>query len=331
MALNRLNQALAIPEIFHLIVDQIAGHTRLVDFGIDATGGLHAGVILSEICMGGLGTVTLVPDPSNPAVLHRREAYQLAVQVTTDHPLLACMASQYAGWPISHGDYFAMGSGPMRVNRGREPVLEKYVDLKPEEAIIGVLESNSMPDPAVVEEIARECRLSVSPNELDGSIDHNSTQAAITLCIAPTQSMAGMIQIVARSIEATMHKLFELDFDLNLVRYAWGLSPLPPMGADHLTAIGRSNDSILYGGRTQLWLDVNNETIAELSSKIPSCSSNDYGHPFKQIFQENGRDFYAIDKLLFSAAQVTLTSTQTGYTKTAGQLNFELLNESFFG
>ena len=41
------------------------------------------------------------------------------VQVVTDHPVQSCLASQYAGWAISEGKYFAMGSGPMRAVRGR--------------------------------------------------------------------------------------------------------------------------------------------------------------------------------------------------------------------
>ena len=47
----------------------------------------------------------------------------LSVEVSTDHPLEACIGSQYAGWPVSVGKYFAMGSGPMRSVRGKEEVL----------------------------------------------------------------------------------------------------------------------------------------------------------------------------------------------------------------
>src|SRR2546430_11514883 len=32
-------------------------------------------------------------------------------QVASDHPVLACMACQYAGWQIAVGKFFAMGSG----------------------------------------------------------------------------------------------------------------------------------------------------------------------------------------------------------------------------
>src|SRR5690348_2348387 len=88
--------------------------TTVLDFGSrspgdtqGAQGGLEAGIRLAAVCMAGLGHVRLAP--ANPEF-----STGPAVVVSTDHPLLACMASQYAGWQISKGKFFAMGSGPMR-------------------------------------------------------------------------------------------------------------------------------------------------------------------------------------------------------------------------
>ena len=47
------------------------------------------------------------------------------VQVVTDHPVRACLASQYAGWAIKEGKYFAMGSGPMRAAAGHRGDLRR--------------------------------------------------------------------------------------------------------------------------------------------------------------------------------------------------------------
>ena len=78
---------------------------RVIDAGIETDGGYDAGLALAEICMGGLGDVAFttaqIGAQSWPAVL-----------VTTDHPAVSCMASQYAGWAISVDKFFAMGSGP---------------------------------------------------------------------------------------------------------------------------------------------------------------------------------------------------------------------------
>ena len=73
------------------------------DYGVNVSGGLRAGIHLAEICLAGLAEVKLVPG-----------TFGQSVNVYTDHPVTACLGSQYAGWQVSVGDYFAMGSGPMR-------------------------------------------------------------------------------------------------------------------------------------------------------------------------------------------------------------------------
>ncbi|HMO13769.1 MAG TPA: methenyltetrahydromethanopterin cyclohydrolase [Pirellulaceae bacterium] len=327
--LRHLEKALSDTQSLNLVTHDLPGIGRIIDFGVKACGGIQAGTLLSEICMGGLAKVNLVTSIGNQDSRNAEWKYMPAIQVATDQPLLACMACQYAGWPISVGKYFAMGSGPMRLNRGREPVLDKYELSGTESALIGVLESNELPGNDVFDLVTRECRLSEFKRDETAANKGGATPPWITLCVAPTASLAGMIQIVARSVEATMHKLFELDFNLRLVKHAWGLAPLPPSGGNALTAIGRSNDAILYGGEVQLWLDTSDQEIDSLAVSVPSNSSPDYGRPFREIYERAGHDFYAIDKLLFSAARVTLTSVRTGYTKTGGRIAADLLADSF--
>src|SRR5689334_22842135 len=94
-------------------VQQLENGARLIDCGVKAEGGLQAGLALARICMAGQAEVSLVAG----------EAAGVAcpmVQVMTDHPVAACLASQYAGWQVSVGSYFAMGSGPMRAAWGKE-------------------------------------------------------------------------------------------------------------------------------------------------------------------------------------------------------------------
>src|SRR5438093_9064823 len=59
--------------------------------------------------MGGLGHVDYAP-----VVIG--DNHWAGVRVWTDHPAVSCMASQYAGWAIQVGKYFAMGSGPLRAH-----------------------------------------------------------------------------------------------------------------------------------------------------------------------------------------------------------------------
>src|SRR5437899_12048063 len=91
------------------------GGATVVDCGVKAPGGVRAGLELARVCLADLADVSLVPGDAASLNLPR-------VQVASDQPVRACMASQYAGWQISVGKYFAMGSGPMRPVYGKQPL-----------------------------------------------------------------------------------------------------------------------------------------------------------------------------------------------------------------
>jgi len=267
------------------------------DFGVNVRGGIQAGLLLSRICMADMAEVKLIPGQGNGPHL---------IQVTTDQPALACMGSQYGGWPVSSDDFFAIGSGPIRLLRGKEKVLQQY-EWSTDQQNIGVLilESARIPDGKLLQKIADEA--GVSPENL-------------LVCVAPTKSMAGSIQIVARSVESTMHKLFELKVDLNLVTSGHGTAPLPLVSADDLTAIGRTNDSIMYCGKVTLWADMPDDQIKDLGPQVPSNSSSEFGKSFKELFEACDGDFYKMDPMLFSAAEVTFVSNLSGNSFRFGEL-----------
>ena len=131
---------------------------------IDTPGGLAAGLRLAEICLAGLGHVQLVP--GNPALWPGP-----AVAVWTDNPVAACMASQYAGWQISVGKYFAMGSGPMRAAAGVETLFDKIGHREQCEEVVGVLETRQLPPPEVFELIAGRCGVAPDRVTLLGRTD----------------------------------------------------------------------------------------------------------------------------------------------------------------
>ncbi|MBC8872319.1 MAG: methenyltetrahydromethanopterin cyclohydrolase [Planctomycetes bacterium] len=281
--------------------------TRIIDCGVNVVGGLKAGLAMAEVCMSGLGSVSLVPGGADlwPGP---------AVQVRTDQPVAACMASQYAGWQIAGGGYFAMGSGPMRAARGREELFNSIGFREEASHAVGVLESGELPPAEVCSEIAQQCRVE---------------SHCLTLLVAPTSSIAGTIQVVARSIETCLHKMHELGFDLSQVESGFGVAPLPPVAADDLVGIGRTNDAVLYGGEVTLWLRAEDATLEELGMQIPSSSSADHGQPFGQVFEKYDHDFYKIDPLLFSPAQVTLINLETGRTFRFGELCPDVIRQSF--
>jgi methenyltetrahydromethanopterin cyclohydrolase len=149
------------------------------------------------------------------------------------------------------------------------------------------------------------------------------------LLVAPTASLAGTVQVVARSVETALHKLHELRFDLARVVCGLGRAPLPPVGGDDLTAIGWTNDAILYGGVAALWVRGDDASLAEVGARVPSSASPDFGQPFAQVFERAGRDFYRIDPQLFSPAVVVFHNLDTGRTQRFGRRAPEVLRQAW--
>ena len=282
------------------------GGATVWDLGIDVAGGLDAGLNLARICLAGLGHVALRGTPGVPGT-------GWSVEVNTDQPVAACMASQYAGWKIAGDAYFAMGSGPMRALAKVEELFQR-IPGESAEVAVGVLEAGALPPPTVVQNVADRC--GVSPDRL-------------TLLVAPTASQAGNLQIVARSVETTIHKLLDLSFDLERIVSGAGTAPLPPVAANDLRGIGRTNDAILYGAQVTLWLRGDDATLEEIAPRIPSCASPDYGAPFAEVFARYNHDFYQIDPHLFSPAEVCLINLDTGHSFRAGRVKHETLDVSF--
>jgi methenyltetrahydromethanopterin cyclohydrolase len=283
----------------------------VVDAGISCAGGVEAGRRIAEICMAGLGTIEVASDPSSSL-----GSRYLTVQ--TDIPVLACLGSQYAGWSLSFGDgkdaYRALGSGPGRATAATEKLFAELNYRDDAELICLVLEVDKEPPEGLVRKIARDC---------------NVDTKALTLILTPTRSVAGTVQVVARVLEVALHKAHILGFPLDRFVSGEGSAPLPPKSETSLEAMGRTNDAILYGGRVHISVLGTEADAVKLANTLPSQSSRDYGRPFIETFKSYGGDFYAIDPLLFSPAEVIVTSRQTGRDIHAGGINSTLINLSF--
>lgn len=281
---------------------------RVIDCGIAVPGGLEAGRLLAEVCMGGAGRVSFT--------LVDLDGLRLpGVHVWTDHPALACLGSQYAGWAIKPEGYFAMGSGPLRAIAGVETELFNRLGYREPASGRGVLvlETRTAPNAAVAAHVAAKGGL--PPDRL-------------SFLVAPTASPAAGVQISARVVETALHKLLELGFDVRNVVTAFGTAPLAPLAKNDTRAIGRTNDCVLYGGAVHLTVRAEDEELQALVPRVPSSASPDYGTPFYDLFQRYGGDFYKVDPHLFSPAQVSLTNVKSGRTFEAGALNPAVLRQS---
>jgi methenyltetrahydromethanopterin cyclohydrolase len=296
-------------DVLRVTVSTLTGGTRLIDCGSAVPGGLEAGRRFAEICMAGLGSVSFAP-----LVLEGR--WLPGLTVVTDRPALACLGSQYAGWRLERDGYFAMASGPGRaLIRAEELYDDLEVDERSRVAVL-CLETREPPPEPIAAYVAE--RAGVTPADL-------------TLLFAPTASLAGGVQVAARVVETALHKLHELEFDVRRVVSGFGSCPLPPVARADPEAIGRTNDAVLYGGQVELTVEAPDEELEAIVPRLPASASSDYGEPFGSVLERAGWDFYEIDPLLFSPAEVRLTSVSSGRSFHAGAVEIDVLERSFRG
>lgn len=279
----------------------------IIDSGIHYPGGLEAGRLIAEICMGGLGQVSL---QAGSTFAH----WPITVSVHSANPVLACLGSQYAGWSLAHEKYFSLGSGPGRALAGREALFSELGYRDKAQSACLVLETDKTPPMEVIEKVARDTGVSAEN---------------LTFILTPTRSLAGTVQIVARVLEVAMHKIHALHFPLDLVVDGMASAPLPPPSPDFLAGMGRTNDAILYGGHAHVYVLGSDEAAEQLASALPSSASRDYGRPFAEVFAGVNKDFYKIDPMLFSPAAVTVTALESGNSFHAGKLDAVLVDQSF--
>ena len=286
---------------------------RLIDAGIDCRGSVEAGLQIARICMGGLGHVSL---------RHETAAFWPTwIDVRSSQPVLACLASQYAGWSLAASKeetggkkFFALGSGPARALAAKEPLFAELGVHDHATRGCLVLEVDRIPPELIIDKLLRDCGLEAEQ---------------LTLVLTPTASLAGTTQIVARVLETALHKAHELKFPLAQIVEGSASAPLPAPAADGQEAMGRTNDAILYGGRVHLTVDADDEAARALALALPSLNGTEHGRGFAEIFKAAGYDFYKIDGALFAPAEVWVSSLQSGLTHHGGRLEPALLHAAW--
>jgi methenyltetrahydromethanopterin cyclohydrolase len=260
LSVNALSERLATRLVenaarLRIAISHTPDGTVIADAGVDAMGGIEAGVLIARLCMGGLGRVAVRMS------LEANPLWPSMIEVHTSAPVLACLGSQYAGWSLSATKeqtggkkFFSLGSGPARALAAKETLFDElgYRDRHDRGAL--VLEVDRLPPPFIIDKILCDCAL--APDKL-------------TLVVTPTHSVAGTVQVVARVVEVALHKTHVLGVDLNEIVEGSGSAPLPPPAPDAVQAMGRTNDAILYGGRVHL--TVKSDAVARrLAAELPS-------------------------------------------------------------
>ena len=288
-------------------VTEQSNGTTILDAGINVPGSNEAGRLVGEICLGGAGTVeisqVIIDDLTLPAV-----------SVRTEKVTEATLCSQYAGWTVSVDKYFAMASGPARALARVEKLYKKLGYEEESDVAVIVLEAREYPPENVTEYIAEKCGVPTS---------------GLYVVVAPTACLAGSVQISARVVEVGVHKLHELKYDPWKIRKGKGIAPIAPVAKKDTKAMGITNDCILYAGDTFYDIEPSDDDdLKALVEKVPSSTSEQYGTPFYDLFKSFDFDFYKVDPLLFSPAQISITDIKTGIEYSAGKLDSAVLKRS---
>jgi methenyltetrahydromethanopterin cyclohydrolase len=286
---------------------------NIVDMGVEAKGSFEAARLFTEINMADLGTVTY-----RDYVLEDGHSC-LAVEVMTSEPILALRYSQIASYPIGDG---MIGSGPGRaVARNKEDycfdIPDSYRDVEAELVVLGV-QGPRVPDDAIALKIAEEC---------------NMTPDKIYLLVHNNTSIVAAVQVAARILEQTLHKIMmqeeqSIEYALEFAR---GFALVAPVTLDDDEAMGKINDSLLYGGRSQYWVKCkSDEEITRILPKLTTDFSKDYGRSFRELYLEADRTYYKMDLNIHSPARVEIFNMNTGNIFSHGNIREDIISSSFF-
>lgn len=307
-ALEIVREAIERSEELGLKVTKHSSGATIIDAGIEAPGGYAAGIVLTEICLGGFGRATITAMSYGDVTLP-------TINVETDHPAIATLGAQFAGWRVKTKDYFAMGSGPARALSLKPKDLYEKIGYRDEAKVaVIVLETDVSPPEEALSLIAEKCDVALGD---------------LYAVVAPSSCLAGSVQISGRIVETGIHRLTELGFDPKRILYGWGYAPIAPVHPKAAKAMGRTNDALYYGGVTFLTVDYEDDgELAEIVAKSPSSTSKDYGKPFYNILKDAGFDFYKIDPNLFAPARMAVNNLRSGKTYEAGGINVEVLKQT---
>ncbi len=283
----------------------------VVDMGLNVKGSWEAGLLFTRVCMGDMGVVQLGRWRLDDEIQFS------AIEVFTEAPLIACLGSQIAGWKLGSGEFATIGSGPARAQAVVESdmyfEMTDYRDRYDE--VVLCIQDIRMPGDDIALEVAREC--GVDPDK-------------VYLLIAPSASLVGSIQVSARLLEQVCHKMHEKGFEVSKVVNCWGTAPIAPVVNDEVKAMGRINDAILYGGEVEFWVDAEDVEVAKVVHQLVSKTSSPYyPEPFANVFEQAGRDFYYIDHDFHSIARIQIHNVRTGKCFTAGEVNRDVIRETF--
>ena len=302
MATELVDEAIDFAEELTIDVHRLTGDSAVMDFGVEVSGAIEAGLLLAEIQTAGLATVqTAVSELAGAPVTH--------IELSTDHPALSLLCAGKAGWEIRTDSFEGLGSGPARALVAEEEIFDRVGYRDEFDFAVLAIESDELPDEEVAAQIAERAGV---------------PESGVFVPTYATASITGSVVSATRAAELAVYRLAELGYDPLDVLTATGSAPLAPVAEDERQAMALTNDAIAYGGRVHLVVDEPFDRFDE----VPSTAGEEYGKPFAEIFETEDDDFDAIPRDVYAPAKVTI-DVAGGDTHVVGDTEEPLIAESY--
>ena len=248
----------------------------LIDCGAAHPGGIEAGLRLAAICMGGLGTVDA------RAVARRRRAGPGMSSCAPRNPVDRLPRQPVCRLGADGTRTRRSSSRSARGRRARSPAASRlsrsWRTAKAPTAPCSCSSPTRRRRRAVVEKVAARLR--------------RSRRTGSPILFAPTRSLAGSVQIVARVVEVALHKAHALKFPLDRIVDAVGSAPLSPPHPDFADRHGpHQRRHHLRRQRAALRHRRRRPMRRALAAELPSSASRDYGAPVRRDLQALRRRF----------------------------------------
>ena len=265
---------------------------RMIDAGIESLGSLRAGLLIAQIAMSNLASVTMVPNP-DPKVI------EPAVAVNVTHPIAACIASQHAGWLIEddESNFRAYGSGPFRAAYGKEELFNTFGFRERTNGAVGIIESPVIPSRELVHKLSIMC----------GVQQHHLA----IICVNPA-SLAGSVLTASRTVQWALMKLHRLNFNIKRIVAGYGICPLGAVGGTLKQSISRAYDQLINHSQVTLYAKGDDATLANVIQQLTTNTPQHNGPSIENLLAIQSKPPYDLKLSELAPTQICIQNIETG-------------------
>ncbi|MEW6623995.1 MAG: methenyltetrahydromethanopterin cyclohydrolase [Bacillota bacterium] len=310
-AMEIVRSIIAKHETLNVGVLKYKNGSTIIDMGINYPGGWMAAQYFAEATLGGLGRL-------NYSIFNLDDLELPQIEIYADRPAIACLSCQLSGWALpevrNEAGIVPLISGPVRTVAREDSFAKEFAYQDSNHEVVVALQDNRMPEESLINYIAKTCKV-------------NSQN--IYVLVAPTGSIVGCVNVVARTLETSLWRLHHLGMDVNKIAAAWGRAPLPPITKDEYTAMIRTNTYTYYGGTAGFIVECEDNEIEKILHDIPLSpqTTQHYGVSFGELLKEANGNIFEIKDFVHNVTKVIFYNVRTGRTFRIGKIDFEMLKK----